>query len=90
MALVLKWDVPVDNLPHDIGGGPVVHVATLKGRVDEIQVWTKEIDVDKAYLYRRDVQVIEGAHPFPNDCEVLGTVICSDGNLIYHVIELGK
>lgn len=87
MARILMWDVPVDNLPHHIGGGSVVHVASLKGRVDVIQIWTKERDADKASLYRRDVQVVQGAHPFPWDCEVLGTVILSNGNLILHVIE---
>jgi hypothetical protein len=90
MALILLWTVPADNLPHDIGGGEVVHVASLKGRVDEVHIWTKEKSVDKAHLYKRDVQVIEGAHPFPNDCDVLGTVVLSNGNIILHVIELGK
>lgn len=85
MARVLMWKVPIDDLPHDVGGGEVVHIGNLSGEPDVLQIWTKEEDVDKAHLYRRDVQVIVGAHPFPNNAAVLGSHI--SGRIIYHLIE---
>ena len=99
MALILRWDVPIDDLPHDIGAGQVIHIDCLeklednnwrKPAITSIQVWTFEESTDKAHLYRRDVQVIPGAHTFPNDFKPLGSVVVPTAEaVIYHVVQLG-
>jgi hypothetical protein len=43
MARILKWDVPVDDQEHEIGAGPVVHVACQRDATS-MQVWTIESD----------------------------------------------
>ena len=84
-ARVLKWDVPVDDQPHRIGGGDVIHVDSQRGRSDEIQVWTFENDQP---VRARVVRVFGTGHTVPLDAKPLGSVVVGGGHLVWHVFEV--
>lgn len=79
---VLKWNVPVDDKPHPIGRGEVVHVA-CQFDASEVQVWTDEVDGD--YPRQRFAQVHGTGHPVPADLQHVGSVVAADGHLVWHV-----
>lgn len=64
MRRVLKWAVPIDDEPHLIGSGLVVHVGQQQGDNRILQVWTQETDgVDEC---QRAV-VFGTGHPISDD-----------------------
>lgn len=82
MQRVLRWDVPVDDGWHEIGAGPVVHVAARSHRErpgDLVEVWTLEdtpttfIDADG--IPRRSVSVYGTGNRLPDDVYHLGTAV---------------
>lgn len=87
---ILRWDVPVDDRPHLIGGGPVVKVAARHGRLDNVEVWTVELMTGGRFEIapRRHVQVVGTGHPFPVTWTPLGTTLACDGVLVWHVLEV--
>lgn len=85
MKQVLKWTVPIDDRIHLIGSGRVVHVDSQYGRIDEVQVWTEETEGELAVI--QPVKVVGTGHPFP-DGQVVGSVVVSHGNLVWHVVTL--
>lgn len=85
VSRILKWPVPVDDKPHEIGGGPVVLVASPRGRVDELQIWTLEYNgVNRT----RNVQVYGTGMELPIFAKPLGSVVLSAGNLVWHVVSV--
>ena len=101
---ILKWNVPVDDNRHSIGGGPVVHVASqhtnnLQGYIEAafrahgeprelIQVWTDE-EGEPRPEQSRLVQVFGTGQPLPDHAgQPLGTAIAHNGTLVWHVIEM--
>lgn len=87
MSRVHKWVVPVDDKPHYIGSGRVVHVDSPRGRIDEVTVWTHEHDPIPGFPDRKDlVQVYGTGQELPPRAIVLGTVVVSNGNLVWHVV----
>lgn len=91
-ARVLRWSVPVDDRPHEIGGGPVLHVdVTGNGGPDRLQVWTQE-RVDDHWPATaplnppRYVQVVGTGHPHPEDWEPLGTTIAPP--FVWHLMQV--
>lgn len=81
---ILKWSVPVDDNPHEIGRGPVVHVA-CQSRPDSIEVWTDEFDT-QGRVPTRVAQVYGTGHPIPADLQHVGSVLTFGGQLVWHVL----
>ena len=80
---VLKWSVPVDDQPHKIGTGQVVHVA-CQHSPESVQIWTVEIDEGSAW---KPVQVFGTGHPIPTGWAHIGSTVTADGALVWHVFE---
>jgi hypothetical protein len=80
MHRVLRWDVPVDDDWHDIGAGPVVHVAARAHREcpgDLVEVWTLE-DLADTYaetVPQRSVRVFGTGHALPHDALHIGSAV---------------
>jgi hypothetical protein len=83
---VLKWVVPVDDQPHEIGCGKVVHVACQSGP-ELVMVWTEEHAPGKPEQ-TREVQVYGTGHQVPMFAEHVGSVVTAGGALVWHVYEL--
>lgn len=82
MKHVLKWNVPVDDQDHTIGGGKVVLVE-CQASFDVVQVWTEEWrGVDP--LERR-VRVYGTGQPVPLHDEHVGSTVTAKGGLVWHV-----
>ena len=81
---VLKWSVPVDDRPHEIGMGKVMHVACQNGP-ESVQVWTLELDEPHTILAR----VFGTGQPLPGSvCGHLGSAVTAGGDLAWHVFEV--
>ena len=93
---ILRWEVPVDDAPHPIGGGQIVHIATRRDRFprgDKVEVWTAEPQLRPELLTvkpTRLVQVVGTAQAFPPDWRPLGSALALDGVLVWHVCELDE
>jgi hypothetical protein len=95
---VLRWEVPVDDQWHDIGGGKVVHVdnrPTLPGLPSgRVEVWTEEPTpedwpaTERGMVPLRNVIVVGTGHPIPDEATThLGSVLDADGRLVWHLYE---
>jgi hypothetical protein len=82
---VLKWDVPVDDTTHRIGGGQIVHVGCQYAS-DVVTVWT--VEPRRGATTRRRVQVFNTGHPLPYFAEHVGTAMAANGALVWHLFEL--
>ena len=83
---ILKWQVPIDDQPHDIGRGRIVHVDWQGSRhTGGVVVWTEEIVGD----VRQDrwVQVVGTGHQYASYGVAVGTCLMPDTGLVWHVIE---
>jgi len=84
---VLKWMVAVDDRPHKIGGGQVIHVGCQDPLdVDLVTVWT--VEQRQGPVPKRAVQVFGTGQPLPFDAEPLGTALAMGGRLVWHVCAL--
>jgi len=84
---VLKWLVPVDDRPHKIGGGHVIHVGCQDPLdVDMVTVWT--VEQRQGPVPKRAVQVFGTGHPLPFDAEPLGSALALGGRLVWHLFSL--
>jgi hypothetical protein len=89
--IIYKWTVPVDDRTHQIGGGPVVHVDSQSGRIDEVQVWTQEDPHLEIHdLDTRTVKVVGTGQEFNDIGDVVGSVVVSNGNLVWHVVAYDR
>lgn len=82
---VLKWNVPVDDRPHQIGGGPVVLVDCQYGDPSNVQVWTVENGNQRPVI----AQVYGTGQPAPTDAFAVGSVLVEGhtfGTLVWHVL----
>jgi len=87
MRQVLKWDVPVDDEPHEIGGGLVTLVA-CQHSPEVVQVWTTE-EMASIATSRRLVQVFGTGQPLPDITgDHVGSVVTANGALVWHVFSL--
>ena len=77
---VLKFNVPVDNQWHPVGGGPVLHVGCQDAVV--VAVWTLE---DGSADHSRTVRVFGTGYPLPNGVEHVGTAVAVGGRLVWHL-----
>jgi hypothetical protein len=85
---VLKWTVSVDDRPHKIGGGDIVHVAVqYPGIMDTVTVWTIE-PRNWAAPPKRTVQVFGTGQPLPFFATHIGSTLTANGGLVWHVFEL--
>jgi hypothetical protein len=84
VAKILKWTVPIDDKYHEVGGGPVVHVASQYGKISELQVWTQE---SRGTVPHRLVKVVGTGYEFHESGIALGSAIVSDGGLVWHLVE---
>jgi hypothetical protein len=88
---VLRWTVPVDDHTHEVGGGPVLHVASREtGRVE---VWTEEYVCDQTFetsAPKRQVQAFGTGQPLSSNN--LRTHIGSalDGPFVWHLYSTGR
>lgn len=79
---VLRWEVPVDDVWHEIGGGQVVHVASRQG-LAIVEVWTLR-DGSGTPFPGTEVRVFGTGHPLPDDVGAhLGTTLA--GPLVWHL-----
>lgn len=86
---VLKWQVSVDDRPHKIGGGEVVHVAVqYPDRPDVVTVWTIESRDEGARPRPRTVQIYGTGQPLPYFACHLGSAVAVNGGLVWHCFEL--
>lgn len=89
-ARVLKWNVPVDDHPHKIGTGRVLHVGCQHGP-ESVQVWTLESDQPSQW---KPVQVFGTGQPVPAQWAHIGTAVFLRSTpfgvvseLVWHVFE---
>lgn len=80
-ARVLKWVVPVDDQPHKIGTGPVLHVACQQGP-ESVEVWTRE---GPEPVQHRPVRVYGTGQPLPARWAHIGSAVTAGGALVWHV-----
>lgn len=98
---VLKWSVPVDSEPHQIGSGPVMLVACQRhftlahqvaGEPPTVEVWTFENDIDVDLGTRgRWVRVFGTGESLPEGTGAgyhLGSALMNGGALVWHVFEV--
>lgn len=81
---VLKWDVPVDDQDHPVGGGKVLFV-TCQGTPYSVQVWTQEIvndNGDLAYPFRR-VRVYGTGQTIPDGDSHIGSTLAA--SFVWHL-----
>jgi hypothetical protein len=84
---ILKWNVPVDDVGHPIGAGPVVLVGCQVG-IDSVQVWTDETDADTIPVV--SARVYATGQPLPAHDEHVGSVVVGLGfgsSLVWHVLR---
>lgn len=87
---VLKWPVAVDDRPHKIGGGQVVHVANqYDDEINVVTIWTIEPRYGSV-LPKRTVQVYGTGQPLPIFATHLGSVVVAGGHLVWHAFELPR
>ena len=82
---VLKWSVAVDDEPHEIGSGQVLHVRCQHGP-ETVQVWTEESALTEGT--KRIVQVYGTGQAVPFDAIFLGTAVAAGGALVWHVFDV--
>jgi hypothetical protein len=87
---VLKWPVDVDDQPHTIGGGKVVHVACQDDDPRVVTVWTIEPrpGTNQWPNSTREVQIFGTGHPLPLFATHVGTALTMRGTLVWHCFEL--
>lgn len=85
---VLRWEVAVDDLPHEIGGGDVLHVAQGRGgALNIVDVWTRErFDGPRLVKPKRRVQAYGTGQPIDWVAPHLGTAVA--GPLVWHIFEV--
>lgn len=84
---VLRWEVPVDDDWHSIGGGQVLHVACKPDRADVVHVWTLEPVDPAAEEPHRIVSAFGTGHHIDRNAvgDHLGTALALP--LVWHVFE---
>ena len=83
---VLRWEIPVDDRWHEIGGGRVLHVACRAPSIDIVHVWT--VAPDSTPTAPRRARFIATGQPLPATAgDHLGTAITHDDTLVWHVFE---
>lgn len=97
MNIIYKWEVPVDDQTHEIGGGRVVHVACMR-EPDVVQVWTEEfmydpdiphVNAGEVMVKKVPVRVVGTGQPYNGGGSVVGTCITGSGRLVWHVVRYG-
>lgn len=83
-ARVLKWVVPIDGRPHEVGGGDVALVAVARPDFQAVTVWTLELPATPALP--RQVQVFATGEPVDTRHRHLGSVV--DDPYVWHLFEL--
>jgi len=84
--VVLKWAVSVDDTPHKIGGGEIVHVACQYPEdPTTVTVWTVEPRNEGARVLPRTVQVYGTGQPLPLFAQPLGSTVAAGGRLVWHL-----
>lgn len=85
--MILKWNVPVDNEHHQIGGGQVVHVGCQGEDPRHVQVWTIESSHHTEPLVGpRWVTVVATGQTLPDVATHHGTVLVDAGRIVWHVV----
>lgn len=84
MTLVMyKWTIPVDDRPHEIGGGTITHARARTP--NEVEVWTEE-NLENPNPSRL-VQVIGTGQRYSNG-NVKVTIPVDNSILVWHVVSL--
>lgn len=80
---VLKWTIPVDDVPHE-GGAHPVHVDCVATDYENVQLWTHSKTDVSDHLY----QVYATGQPVPNKAVYVGTALALNGGLVWHVFDV--
>lgn len=81
---VLKWSVPVDDQPHPIGAGRVLHVE-CQTSVNTVEIWTLELNEPGTVF----AQVFGTGQPLPGSVEDhLGSTVTAGGALVWHLFRV--
>lgn len=83
MKRILKWNVRIDDKPHEIGQGRVVHV-DCQDFHNSVQVWTEEWEGMEGKT--RAAKVVGTGRPFNESGECVGSVVTAGGALVWHVV----
>ncbi len=87
MNRVLKWQVPVDDQEHQVGGGRVALVA-IEGPIDYVTLWTIEPDSART---QRLVRVFGTGQPLDTGWNHLGSARTrTTPRLVWHLFEQGR
>jgi hypothetical protein len=77
-------DDPALTLPI---GAKVLHIAEQKG---QLRIWVEMSVADLRVVHTRRLLVLSTGDPVPDTAIHLGTAICSDGELMWHVYEVRR
>lgn len=95
---VLRFEIPVDDRPHEIAAGRPVLVTMYRGpeeRFDRVEVWI-ETWVPFGWPSRENpekqlVQVFGTGHRLPDgQIEHMGSCFAADGRLVWHLYEVAS
>ncbi len=81
---ILRYEVPVDDQPHTITCGPVLHVA-CRDSIDVVELWA--VRQPRRSEQPRTFQVFGTGQPIPDGWEWRGTVVVSSVRLVWHLHE---
>lgn len=83
--VMYKWTVPVDDRPHEIGGGKIIHARARTP--NEVEVWTEESVLVLTPNPKRVVQVVGTGQRYSNG-NVKVTIPVENSILVWHVVAL--
>lgn len=84
--VIYKYDVPVDDAPHDVGYYPV-HAACQTDDYETVQVWSI---VNPESPRTMKVQVFGTGQPIPKGAEFLHTILAANGALVWHLFDVSR
>lgn len=93
MRTVLRYDVPVDDQPHEIAAGAVLHAAAERfitgSTIPRVEVWIECFTPENRLPEQTmTVQVFGTGQRLPANARWLRT--CLDGRLVWHLYELAE
>ena len=87
-GVVYRYEVPVDDQPHRLPTGLVLHVGCRNDpAVVEVWLWVQRSPIFEGHEIA--VQVFGTGHPLPPEVqEHLGTTLAADGYLVWHLFRV--
>lgn len=93
---IFRYEIPIDDQPHEIPAGKVVHLNEYRmkhitGERNRVEVWV-EVTLGGASIAddingTQHVQIIGTGHAIPDGATHLAT--CLDSQLVWHLYRIG-